>query len=61
MVPLTRLQLSTQPRHPLPPTHPLIPAIHDIIVAVKKAAQNPAVLEIAIKTLAKYVTTLVIL
>ena len=29
---------------PLPPTHPLIHAIHDIIVVVKKVAQNPAVL-----------------
>ena len=44
MVPLTRLQLPTHPRHPLPPAHPLIRAICDITVAVKKVAQNPAVL-----------------
>ena len=29
---------------PLPPTHPLIHAIPDTTVAVKKVAQNPAVL-----------------
>ena len=36
-----------QPRQPLPPPpipHPLIRAICDITVAVKKVAQNPAVL-----------------
>ena len=38
MVALTRLQLPTHPRHPL------IHAICDITVAVKKVAQNPAVL-----------------
>ena len=27
--------------HPLPPIHPLIRAIHDITVVVKKVAQNP--------------------
>ena len=32
------------PPIPLPPTHPLIRAICDITVAVKKVAQNPAVL-----------------
>ena len=32
------------PHAPLPHAHPLIRAIHDITVAVKKAAQNPAVL-----------------
>ena len=37
---LTCLWLSTRPHH-LPP---LICAIHDITVAVKKVAQNPAVL-----------------
>ena len=42
MVALTRLWLPTHPRHPLPLTHPLIRAICDIIVAVKKVAQNPA-------------------
>ena len=42
---LTRLQLPTHPRHPPPPpTHPLILAICDITVAVKKVAQKPAVL-----------------
>ena len=39
------------------PTHPLIHAIPDIIVTVKKVTQNPAVLAIAnrdsYKTLAK--------
>ena len=43
MVALTRLWLPTHP----PPTyhpHPLIHAICDITVAVKKIAQNPAVL-----------------
>ena len=39
---VTRLQLLTHPRHP--PIHPLIHAIPDITVAVKKVAQNPAVL-----------------
>ena len=43
MVALTCLLLSTHPRH-LPPTHPLIRAICDITVTVKKVAQNPAVL-----------------
>ena len=46
MVGLTRLQLPTHPPTPLtslPPTHPLIHAICDIIVAVKKVAQKPAV------------------
>ena len=38
MVALTRLRLPTHPRHPL------IHAICDITVAVKKVAQNPAVL-----------------
>ena len=32
------------PPPPPPPTHPLIRAICDITVAVKKVAQNPAVL-----------------
>ena len=32
------------PPHPLPPAHPFIHAIPDITVAVKKFAQNPAVL-----------------
>ena len=48
VVALTRLRLSTHPRHPLSsshlPTHPLICAICDITVAMKKVAQNPAVL-----------------
>ena len=58
MVALTRLQLPTHPatphpRHPPsppppharhPPTHPLICAICDITVTVKKVAQTPAVL-----------------
>ena len=30
--------------HPLPPAHPLICAICNIIVAMKKVVQNPAVL-----------------
>ena len=43
---VTRLRL---PTHPLPPTTPFHPrplrhAIPDITVAVKKVAQNPAVL-----------------
>ena len=38
MVALTHLRLPTHPRHPL------IRAICDITVAVKKVAQNPAVL-----------------
>ena len=40
------LQLPTHHRHPppLPHTHPLIRAIRDITVAVKKVAQNPSVL-----------------
>ena len=42
MVALTCLRLPTHPRHPA--THPLIRAICDITVAVKKVAQNPAVL-----------------
>ena len=47
MVGLTRLQLPIHPHHPatpLPPAHPLIHAICDITVAVKKVAQKPAVL-----------------
>ena len=40
---VTRLQLSTNP-HPLAPAHPFIHATHDITNAVKKVAQNPAVL-----------------
>ena len=46
MVPLTRLRLPAHPATPhSPPTHPpLIHAIHNITVAVKKATQNPAVL-----------------
>ena len=47
MVGLTRLRLPTHPRHPpapLPPAHPLIHAIRDITVTVKKVAQKPAVL-----------------
>ena len=43
MVGLTRLRLPTHPR-PLPPAHPLIHAICDITVTVKKVAQKPAVL-----------------
>ena len=43
---LTRLQLPTHPCHPLPPSHPLIRAICDITVTVKKVAHNPAVLAI---------------
>ena len=35
---------SHPPPPPLPPTHPLIHTIPDITVAVKKVAQNPAVL-----------------
>ena len=42
MVGLTRLWIPTHPRHP--PTHPLIHAICDITVTVKKVAQKPAVL-----------------
>ena len=34
---------SPPPPHPLPPAHPLINAIPDITVAMKKVAQNPAV------------------
>ena len=41
MVGLTRLRL---PTHPRPPSHPLIHAICDITVTVKKVAQKPAVL-----------------
>ena len=44
MVALTRLRLPTHPATPLPPAHPLIHAICDITVAVKKVAPNPAVL-----------------
>ena len=44
MVALTRLWLPTHPRHPLPHPHTLIRAICNITVAVKKVAQNPAVL-----------------
>ena len=43
MVALARLRLPTYPRHP-PTAHPLIRAICDITVAVKKVAQSPAVL-----------------
>ena len=43
MVGLIRLRLPTHPRRP-PPTHPLIHAICDITVTVKKVAQKPAVL-----------------
>ena len=42
MVGLTRLRLPTHPCHP--PAHPLIHAIYDITVTVKKVAQKPAVL-----------------
>ena len=46
MVALTHLRLPTHPYHPPPlPTHsPFMRAICDIIVSVKKVAQNPAVL-----------------
>ena len=44
MVGLARLRLPTHPRRPPPPSHPLIHAICDITVTVKKAAQKPAVL-----------------
>ena len=59
MVALARLWLPTHPHHPPthplhpptpttnpppPPTHPLIRAICDITVAVKKVTQKPAVL-----------------
>ena len=47
MVGLTYLRLPTHPRHPptpLPLAHPLIHAICDITVTVKKVAQKPAVL-----------------
>ena len=46
MVALTRLKLPTHPRHPPPPPTcpPLIHAICDITVSVKKVAQKPAVL-----------------
>ena len=45
MVVLICIWLPTHPHSPPPPpTHPLIRAICDITVAVKKAAQNPAVL-----------------
>ena len=44
MVGLTCLQHPTHPRPPLPPAHPLIHAICDITVTVKKIAQKPAVL-----------------
>ena len=56
--------LHTHPHHPsLPPTHPFIHTTYDITVAVKKVVQNPAVLgnRDSYKTLAKYVTALVIL
>ena len=43
MVGLTRLRLPTHPRHPLPPTHPLIHTICDIS-RCEKVAQKPAVL-----------------
>ena len=44
---LTRLRLPTSPfhpPHPLPSAHPLIRAIRDNTMVVKKVAQNPAVL-----------------
>ena len=43
---VARLRLPTHPRHPPPtyPRHHLTHAIPDITVAVKKVAQNPAVL-----------------
>ena len=44
MIGLTHLQFPTHPRHPPPPAHPLIHAICDITVTVKKFAQKPAVL-----------------
>ena len=44
MVALTRLWLPPIPDTPHLPTNPVIHAIYDIIVAVKKVAQNPAVL-----------------
>ena len=34
---------TTTTPHPLPPTHPLISAIRDITLAVKKLSQKPAV------------------
>ena len=40
MVGLTHLRLPTHPRHP-PTPHPLIHAICDITVTVKKVAQKP--------------------
>ena len=43
MVALTRLWLPTRPTTSTP-SHTLIHAISDITIAVKKAAQNPAVL-----------------
>ena len=42
MVGLARLRLPTHPRHP--PAYPLIHAICDITVTVKKVAQKPVVL-----------------
>ena len=46
MVGLARLRLPTRPRRPppAPAAHPLIHAICDITVTVKKVAQKPAVL-----------------
>ena len=44
LVGLTRLRLPTHPPTPFPPAHPLIHAICDIAVTVKKVAQKPAVL-----------------
>ena len=47
MAGVTRLRLPTHPRHlptPLLPAHPLIHAIPDITVTVKKVTENPAVL-----------------
>ena len=44
MVALNQLRLPTHHHHPPTPFHPLICAISDITVAVKKVAQNPAVL-----------------
>ena len=41
---LTHLWLPTHPCHPSPPASHLPSAICDITVAVKKVAQNPAVL-----------------
>ena len=50
---VTCLRLPTfphHPPHPLPPAHPLIFAISDITVVVKKVAQNSAVLASQLRT-----------